>query len=140
LPILVSTRPKHRSRSSTIRAVVIYSPTRPCPSNTTPPVRSCCGNESLPSALPEPTGGRPLGTAAGVSIREPQMVHDNGLAQSWGSRCRQRIRPRVSRGRSPYEEAAGYSSCQARVALNTIEVLDEVPALYQAGPSHAFIA
>jgi hypothetical protein len=77
LPILVSTRQKHRSRSSTIRAVVIYSPTRPCPSNTTPPVRSCCGNESFPFALPEPTGGRPLGTAAGVSRREPQ----NGARQ-----------------------------------------------------------
>jgi hypothetical protein len=34
--------------------------------------------------LPEPTGSRPLGTAAGVSIREPQMVHDNGLRNPGG--------------------------------------------------------
>jgi hypothetical protein len=37
------------------------------------------------------------------------------------------------------EEAAGYSSCQARVALNAIEVLDEVPALYQAGPGGSHV-
>lgn len=84
----------------------------------------------------------PLNKSASPLALSPKVPATRNFRQRW---CPSRwlafppIRPRVSRGRSPYEKAAGYSSRQARVALNTIKVLDEVPALYQARPSHDFI-